>query len=135
MKIATRLPVTYRTPREWTDEVPLTYDTNHPLEIVADFGEDRWVIGRDVLAAAVAGMPPWGDQTIMWTDDGLLWMELRGGGDASHPDQAILTLPADAVGAFLYATTQLVPYGSEGHLIAEDIDADLERLLSGGDRP
>ena len=128
--------VTYHHPHPDSGTARLSYDVHRPLEIAAQFGPDLWVLGRDAIAAALAGAPPCGGDAKMWADGDVLWLELHGSTDDHHPAAATMTFPAAEVRAVLELTTRLIPYGEEGHLVAEDIDVGLDRLLAGGgDRP
>lgn len=102
-------------------QTTFTFDTDHPLVVVLDFGTDCTTtreVAREILARRVPGLM---DATC-FTDG--MWFYLTLGGDG--PTVTVRYLTA-AVSAFLAQTKRLVPYGSE----RVDVDAIVAGLLGG----
>jgi Streptomyces sporulation and cell division protein, SsgA len=109
----------------------LRYAVHDPLAVEAlfDDGSDdpvRWVFARDLLSSGLDRRAGDGDVVVWPTNDTdgirVVHIRLR----SPHGD-ALLEASADAIQAFLIATWQLVPPGSEHEHL--DVDGVLDALL------
>ncbi|BAJ32654.1 MULTISPECIES: SsgA family sporulation/cell division regulator [Kitasatospora] len=103
------------------------YRPDDPYAVSLEFGPRaagaRWVLSREMLLASLHGPVGDGDIHFAPLDDGMLCLALGGAGGT-----VVLTAECAAIAAFLAATAELVPLGSESERI--DWDGGLADLLS-----
>ncbi|MEV7924123.1 SsgA family sporulation/cell division regulator [Kitasatospora sp. NPDC088264] len=112
-----------------TVEAQLRFDTSLPYAVCLVFpplgggGEARWVFARDLLNEGRHAPAGHGDVTVAPGRAGRVLVTL-----CAENGRAVISIPADAVTAFLLDSFTLVPAGTESdHL---DIDAVLDRIRS-----
>ncbi|MFI6155138.1 SsgA family sporulation/cell division regulator [Kitasatospora sp. NPDC051170] len=112
-------------------EAQLRFDASLPYAVCLAFpsldgpdeGEIRWFFGRDLLNEGRHAPAGCGDVTVSPGPRGRVLVTLRGG-----EERAVISVPSDAVTAFLLDSFDLVPAGREGEYL--DVDAVVERILS-----
>ncbi|MEE1782608.1 SsgA family sporulation/cell division regulator [Streptomyces sp. SP17BM10] len=109
-------------------EARLRFDASLPYAVCLAFppvgneDEVQWFFARDLLNEGRHAPTGHGDVTVAPGPEGRVLVTLR-----TQDGRAVISIPSDAVTAFLLDSFNLVPAGSEsGHL---DIDAALDRML------
>ncbi|WP_030234835.1 SsgA family sporulation/cell division regulator [Streptomyces sp. NRRL S-350] len=109
-------------------DAELRFDASLPYAVCLAFpplddgGEVQWVFARELLNEGRHTPVGHGDVAVAPGRDGQVLVTLR-----SPAGRAVISIPSDAVAAFLYDSYAVVPAGTESaHL---DLDSALARLL------
>lgn len=109
----------------------LRFEAADPYTVKALFGGGTsvWLLGRELLAqgllADMTCPAGYGDVKV-WRDESPEYLLLSLSGVEG---EALLAAEADVVDDFLNRTTDLVPFGAEGHLMERALDTMITALL------
>lgn len=106
--------------------IQLSYTRADPFALWITFQADDWCCARDLLTAALSGIPSGEGDVHIHCHDAYAYIEL-----ASPDGRAVLRIARDEAANFAAAALELVPSGTETHHV--DVDAAVAEIFASTD--